>query len=204
MLTVSALAVDCPSQLICAWIFMCSMTKLKEHSREICPAEPNSCWRYRHWYRHRQYSPLRPPYIPLHLHIITITVVIIVTIISTVFCLLWQTISRLRAPYIVVCRCTSQASPTHIIALLVVLGSTYFCSLDKVSGLTLLTVLEGLFHEPKKSIKNRNQIKACAKKWVCELSREVHVSYQWPPLAAMSYPQATLSVGTCHQVMLQV
>ena len=28
--------VDCPTQLICAWIFICSMTKLKEHSREIC------------------------------------------------------------------------------------------------------------------------------------------------------------------------
>ena len=95
MLTVSALAVDCPSQLICTWIFMCSMTKLREHSREICPDEPNSCWRYRHWYRHRQYSPLRPPYIPLHLHIIIITVVAIVTIISILFCLLWQTISPL-------------------------------------------------------------------------------------------------------------
>ena len=29
--------VDCPTQLICTWIFICcSMTKLKEHSREIC------------------------------------------------------------------------------------------------------------------------------------------------------------------------
>ena len=29
--------VDCPIQLICTWIFICcSMTKLKEHSREIC------------------------------------------------------------------------------------------------------------------------------------------------------------------------
>ena len=28
--------VDCPTQLICTWIFICcSMTKLKEHSREI-------------------------------------------------------------------------------------------------------------------------------------------------------------------------
>ena len=26
--------------------------------------ETNSCWRYRHWYRRRQYSPLRAPYIP--------------------------------------------------------------------------------------------------------------------------------------------
>ena len=30
------LLVDCPTQLICFWIFICSMTKLKEHSREIC------------------------------------------------------------------------------------------------------------------------------------------------------------------------
>ena len=30
------LVVDCPTQLICTWIFICSMTKLKEHSREIC------------------------------------------------------------------------------------------------------------------------------------------------------------------------
>ena len=28
------------------------------------PEETNSCWRYRHWYRRRQYSPLRAPYIP--------------------------------------------------------------------------------------------------------------------------------------------
>ena len=31
--------VDCPTQLICTWIFiccLCSMTKLKEHSRENC------------------------------------------------------------------------------------------------------------------------------------------------------------------------
>ena len=29
--------VDCPTQLICTWIFICcSMIKLKEHSREIC------------------------------------------------------------------------------------------------------------------------------------------------------------------------
>ena len=32
--------IDCPTQLICTWIFicfcLCSMTKLKEHSREIC------------------------------------------------------------------------------------------------------------------------------------------------------------------------
>ena len=28
--------VDCPTQLICSWIFICSMSKLKEHSREIC------------------------------------------------------------------------------------------------------------------------------------------------------------------------
>ena len=31
-----SILVDCPTQLICTWIFMCSMTKLKEHSREIC------------------------------------------------------------------------------------------------------------------------------------------------------------------------
>ena len=32
-----------------------------------CSEETNSCWRYRHWYRwyrRRQYSPLRAPYIP--------------------------------------------------------------------------------------------------------------------------------------------
>ena len=28
--------VDCPNHLICIWTFICSMTKLKEHSREIC------------------------------------------------------------------------------------------------------------------------------------------------------------------------
>ena len=28
--------VDCPTQLICNWIFICPVTKLKEHSREIC------------------------------------------------------------------------------------------------------------------------------------------------------------------------
>ena len=28
--------VDCPTQLICIRIFICSMTKLKEHSRKIC------------------------------------------------------------------------------------------------------------------------------------------------------------------------
>ena len=27
---------DCPTQLICIWTFDYSMTKLKEHSREIC------------------------------------------------------------------------------------------------------------------------------------------------------------------------
>ena len=27
---------DKATQLICTWIFICSMTKLKEHSREIC------------------------------------------------------------------------------------------------------------------------------------------------------------------------
>ena len=32
----SMYVVDCPTQLICTWIFICSMTKLKEHSREIC------------------------------------------------------------------------------------------------------------------------------------------------------------------------
>ena len=33
---VSNILVDCPTQLICTWIFICSMTKLKERSREIC------------------------------------------------------------------------------------------------------------------------------------------------------------------------
>ena len=28
--------VDCPTQLICNWIFICPVTKLKEYSREIC------------------------------------------------------------------------------------------------------------------------------------------------------------------------
>ena len=28
--------VDCPTQLMCTWIFICSMTKLKEQSRKIC------------------------------------------------------------------------------------------------------------------------------------------------------------------------
>ena len=28
--------IDCPTQLIWTWIFICSMTKLKEHRREIC------------------------------------------------------------------------------------------------------------------------------------------------------------------------
>ena len=34
--TLSRPAPYCPTQLICTWIFICSMTKLKEHSREIC------------------------------------------------------------------------------------------------------------------------------------------------------------------------
>ena len=34
--TFGHILVDCPTQLICTWIFICSMTKLKEHSREIC------------------------------------------------------------------------------------------------------------------------------------------------------------------------
>ena len=34
--------VDCPTQLICTWIFICSMTKLKEHSREICYPWPKT------------------------------------------------------------------------------------------------------------------------------------------------------------------
>ena len=34
---VSVDVVDCPTQLIFTWVFICcSMTKLKEHSREIC------------------------------------------------------------------------------------------------------------------------------------------------------------------------
>ena len=28
--------VDCPTQPICTWTFMCSMTKVKQHGREIC------------------------------------------------------------------------------------------------------------------------------------------------------------------------
>ena len=31
--------VDCPTHFICTWIFICSMTKLKGHSREICYAQ---------------------------------------------------------------------------------------------------------------------------------------------------------------------
>ena len=31
--------VDCPTHFICTWIFICSMTKQKGHSREICYAQ---------------------------------------------------------------------------------------------------------------------------------------------------------------------
>ena len=165
MLTVSALAVDCPSQLICAWIFMCSMTKLKKNtagkSAQPSPivvdgigigiATDNTRLYDLHIF-HCTCTSSSSPSSPLS------------QLSASYFVYCDRRYPRLRGPYIIVCSCTSQASPTHIVALLFVLGSTYFCSWDKVSGLTLLTVLEGLFHEPKKSIKNRNQIKACAKK----------------------------------------
>ena len=40
--------VDCPTQLVCTWIFICSMTKLKEHSREICYSRLQFAWS-KHW-----------------------------------------------------------------------------------------------------------------------------------------------------------
>ena len=36
--------VDCQTQLICTWVFICSMTKLKEHSREICYLSCSVCF----------------------------------------------------------------------------------------------------------------------------------------------------------------
>ena len=36
IITTNQILVSCPTQLICTWIFLCSITKLIEHSREIC------------------------------------------------------------------------------------------------------------------------------------------------------------------------